>query len=187
MKTALYIHGAFSAYKPDSEKVKNLQKQFNVVGTSYSMNHTFEENSKMLAKFAKDNNVDFIVGTSLGGLYACELSNQLEIPAIMINPCVEPQMSLSTIIGTAKNYSTGLNETLTKETVETFPKLAEVTNRCLIFVGQKDDLIDSLKTKVMFEKTTEVILNPNEDHYWEFFEENKSILEFVTKQSKIQI
>ena len=32
----LYIHGAFSAFKRESLKVKNLEKEFEVVGFDYS-------------------------------------------------------------------------------------------------------------------------------------------------------
>lgn len=184
---ALYIHGAFSAFKPESEKVKNLQKAFDVVGASYSMESTFDENKDMLVEFCRTNDVDFIVGTSLGGLYASEVSAELSIPAVMINPCVEPAMSLGTIIGTHKNFTTGIEETLTQEIVNTFPTAANVSSNCIIFVGMKDTLIDSQKTIDLYGTITKVVANESEDHYWEFFNENDAIKNHLERVGKNDI
>lgn len=183
MKKAFYIHGAFSAFKPDSDKVKNLSKSYDVVGVSYSMESTFQENMDTFTDFCKKNDVDVVVGTSLGGLYACELSKSLGIPSIMINPCVEPVMSLSTIIGTMTNFTTGKDETLTQEIVNTYPEKASVTKKCLIFLGMKDDLIDANKTISMFKGTASIVTDPNEDHYWEFFEANVTIESHINSVS----
>lgn len=178
---ALYIHGAFSAFKPDSEKVKNLQNEFEVVGVNYGMESSFPENKAMMINFCKENSVDFVVGTSLGGLYAAEVAVELSIPAVMINPCVEPVMSLNSLMPndgslTMQNFATGKQETLTQEVISTYPEKAEVTPKCIIFVGMKDDLIDSSKTIDMFSDTAKIISDENEDHYWEFFNNNEKIL-----------
>ncbi|MCY9865087.1 hypothetical protein OTK49_21445 [Vibrio coralliirubri] len=172
----LYIHGAFSAFKPDSEKVKNLQKVFEVVGVSYSMETPYPENKAMLVQFCRDNGIDAVVGTSLGGLYAAEVSAELSIPAILINPCVEPVMSLSTIVGTMTNFATGKPETLTQEIVNTFPDTATMTQLCLVFVGMKDELINPSKTIFMCCHKATVVANHNADHYWDDFERNERIL-----------
>lgn len=179
MKKVLYIHGAFSAFKPDSEKVKGLSKKFDVIGINYSMEDTFQETLKNIRNLCIKENVDFVVGTSLGGLYAGEINNVLGLPAVMINPCVEPQMSLSTIIGTQKNWTTGKEEVFTKQLVATYPSMAAVERNCLIFVGMKDDLIDSAKTIKLYSERCQVIRNEEEDHYWEFFEENEIIKKLI--------
>lgn len=180
MKKILYVHGAFSAFKQESPKVKALSKNFEVFGINYSMENTFFYNLKIIESFCFENEIDFIVGTSLGGLFATEVGSILNIPSVLINPCVEPIMSLSTIIGEQKNYTTGLNETLTKELVETYPDLATVSVDTLIFLGMKDDLIDSMKTKELFEDKATIFTDEKEDHYWETFNENE-IIEFFMK------
>ncbi|CAH7418528.1 hypothetical protein VCHA53O466_50352 [Vibrio chagasii] len=176
MKKTMYIHGAFSAFKPDSQKVLNLKKAFDVVGCSYSMEDDFNHNREILIQFARDNNVDFIVGTSLGGLYASEVGNELSLPSVLINPCVEPVMSLSTIIGEMTNFATGKKEILTQELVNTFPIKAKLTRRSLVFVGLQDELIDAQRTYDMYSEKTSVLLNYEEDHYWEDFEFNEGIV-----------
>lgn len=175
MKKVCYIHGAFSAYKPDSEKVKGLSEAFDVVGVNYSVETPFNENVEMMVEFCLNEKVDFVVGTSLGGLFASEINNRIGLPAVMINPCVEPVMSLSTIVGTQKNFTTGKDETLTMDLVKTYPSMAKVSDSCLIFIGMKDQLINSEKTELLYKDKAPVIRNEEEDHYWEFFKENEII------------
>lgn len=181
MKKVCYIHGAFSAFSPESEKVQALQERFEVVGISYSVENTFDENLKLLTDFCDKEEVDFVVGTSLGGLYAAEINHKLGLPAIMINPCVEPQMSLSTIIGEHQNFATGKIEKLTESIVKTYPNLAAVSESCLIFVGLKDDLIDNTKTISMYNSTTKVIADEEADHYWQDFNKNEEIEKHVKR------
>lgn len=179
MKKALYIHGAFSAFKPESAKVLNLSKEYEVVGFTYDIEKEFLYNLKEMETFCFENDVDFIVGTSLGGLYAAEIGYRLNIPSVLINPCVEPQMSLSKIVGKQKNFTTGKTEELTKEVVDTYPNMAKLTRDSIVFLGMKDDLIDSEKTIKLYQGTSKIVRNEEEDHYWEFFEENEKIGSFI--------
>lgn len=178
MKKVLYIHGAFSAFQLDSEKVINLKKDFDVVGVSYSMEDSFSVTMEKLLKCCIDEKVDFVAGTSLGGMYAAELNKSHGFKAVLVNPCVEPQMSLSTIIGSQKNYATGLDEDFTRELVDTYPEKIEATASCLFFVGMKDDLIDPEKTISFYEKTTKVFSDSEQDHRWQDFDENEKIKEY---------
>lgn len=181
MKKAMYIHGAFSAFKPDSEKVKGLKKNFEVVGMSYTMEDSFDLTLAKLKEFAKHSNVDFVVGTSLGGLFAAELNKELGLPAVLINPCVEPKMSLSTITGNQTNFATGKKELFTEALANTYPDISSFSNSCLVCLGMKDDLIDAKKTiELATDYVFDFIINEDEDHYWEFFEENKRIKDFLS-------
>ncbi len=179
-KKIIYIHGAFSAYKPNSEKVVALKQEFEVCGVNYSMEKTFEENLNSITNLCLSENADAIIGTSLGGLYAAEASSLLGVPAILINPCVEPVKSLSTIIGEQKNFTTGEVEVFTQELVNSFPNIATINSNMLVCVGLKDDLIDANITIVMAQdNNASVIQNSDADHYWEMFEHNKEISSFI--------
>ena len=180
MKKVMYIHGAFSAFKPNSEKVKGLSKNYNVVGLSYSMEKDFNENKKEIVDFCKKENVDFVVGTSLGGLYASVVSSELCIPAILINPCVEPVKSLSTIVGKQKNFTTGQDEEFTQELANSFPEKAPLNANMFVFVGLKDNLISpEITIKMADSSRSKIFVSKEDDHYWEFFEYNKLIDGFV--------
>ena len=177
----LYIHGAFSAFKRESLKVKNLEKEFEVVGFDYSMEQSFTHNSASLIGFCIDNDIDGVIGTSLGGLYAAEIGNATYIPSVLINPCLEPYMSLSTIIGTTSNFATGKEEVFTQELVNTFPKKVVVSPRTLVFVGMGDELIDHNRTIELSAESAGVIRDYEADHYWDDFEQNKLIREHIIK------
>lgn len=184
MKKAIYIHGAFSAYDEQSDKVINLKKEFEVVGVSYSMEETFQENIDKFKELAIKENVDFAIGTSLGGLYAAELSHCLNIKGVLVNPCIEPQNILHKIIGNQKNYSTGNNENFTKELSETFynPILNE---DLMIFVGMNDNIISPQRTIDIAKKNNiEIHIDKDADHRWQFFEENNKIMQFLNKELK---
>jgi predicted esterase YcpF (UPF0227 family) len=182
MKKALYIHGAFSAFKPLSEKVIALEKEFNIVGFNYCMETSFDDNISNLEKFCIEQKVDFIIGVSLGGLYASHLAHRLMLPSVLINPCVDPSGTLHIIIGEYTNYTTGKNETFTQSLADTFPSEHLINDNSLIFVGLKDDVINPHKTvEIASLAGAKVISNEQADHYWELFQENNTIKNFVEK------
>jgi predicted esterase YcpF (UPF0227 family) len=181
MKKLMYIHGAFSAFKPDSPKVVALSKEFDVCGTNYDMEKSYQDNVKMLRDFAVKECVDFIVGTSLGGLYAAEVSLSLSIPGILINPSVEPYSTLPRYIGEHTNFVTGNSIHFTKELAESFPKNIPLYNHHLTFLGMKDDLIDAERTRQLIIKNNcEYVADDNADHRWESFNFNEKIESFVS-------
>lgn len=177
----LYIHGAFSAFNRESLKVQNLEKEFEVVGFNYSMEQTFPYNRAVMTKFCVENEIDCVVGTSLGGLYATEVGRMAAIPSVLINPCLEPFMSLSTIVGTTSNYATGKEESFTQELVNTFPKKVAATPRSLVFVGMNDVLIDHKRTIELSADSAGVVRDYEADHYWDDFEQNKLIRDHISK------
>ena len=180
MKKILYLHGAFSAFKPESEKVIALQKDFNVVGFSYSMEKTFNDNITELEAFCIEEGIEAVVGVSLGGLYASWLAELFQIPSILINPCVDPAGTISILIGEHTNFTTNKTEHFTRELANSFPKNTYLNKSTLVCVGMKDDIIDPSKTlKMAREVNAQLIINDNEDHYWEFFSENETIKQFL--------
>lgn len=179
-KKILYIHGAFSAYKPESNKVICLSNIFEVHGISYSMEDSFIDNIEMMEKYCLEKGIEFVAGTSMGGLYAAELTLRLNLKSILINPCVEPHLSLMTIVGEHTNFATGKKETLLEDIVYTYPEKAKITSNSIIFVGLKDELINPLKTIELYKNKSKIVQR-NEDHYWEFFNEVEEIRNFINQ------
>lgn len=89
---------------------------------------------EMLHRQIIDNEVDIIVGTSLGGFYAAVLSAQLNLPVFLVNPCLMPFMYLPKLgyIKDVKPYMTMFGELfkLKKHNVSTV-------------VGGQDEIIDT--------------------------------------------
>ena len=181
MKKILYIHGAFSAFKPESFKVMNLSKRFNVHGVSYSMETDFPTNLHEFITYCIEHNIEAVVGTSLGGLYATEISKILNIPSILINPCIEAKRLLLTIVGNQINFTTGKNENFTSELANTYPELASLNENCFAFIGLKDTIINPESTISHCEDHFVKYFLANEDHYWEFFDFNDEIKKIINK------
>jgi predicted esterase YcpF (UPF0227 family) len=145
-----------------------------------------KENVKILKDFATKECVDFIVGTSLGGLYAAEVSFHMSLPAILINPSVEPYDTLPIYIGEHNNFVTGDKILFTKELAESYPKNILLYNNHLIFLAMKDELIDAERTKqILFKNNYEYVTDNNADHRWECFEFNEKIEDFISNKPRI--
>ena len=56
-----------------------------------------------------------LIGSSLGGFYATFLSEEYDLPAVLINPAVRPFRSLKTLIGEHRNYYSDNIHIVTKE------------------------------------------------------------------------
>lgn len=188
MKNCLYIHGAFSAFKPDSPKVLALKERFNVYGVSYSMEDSFLSIRNMLVEKCKLYNIDFVVGTSLGGLFAAEINKVLNTPAVLLNPCIEAKKTLSDFAKDnpeCMNFTTGKPEHLSVSDANLYPEMAYLSSSCLVFLGLKDQLIDANKSKeIAKDKVFDVITNENEDHFWDSFNENDKIENFLNIYNK---
>lgn len=82
----LYIHGLDSA--PLKEKLDIL----NATGMSVFALHLDYRNQKncynLLENFAKQNDINFIVGSSLGGYLGFWLAEQLGVPCLLYNPAL---------------------------------------------------------------------------------------------------
>jgi predicted esterase YcpF (UPF0227 family) len=57
-------------------------------------NETPHDTIKKLCSIVRDENISMICGTSLGGFFASVLSAELDIPCILINPCLMPFLHL---------------------------------------------------------------------------------------------
>lgn len=84
MKKLLYLHGLNSCLHEDRrEALQNYEIEILAPPINY------EETSDLLDVFVKKyNSIDFIVGSSAGGLLGFYLSGILQIPAILFNPAL---------------------------------------------------------------------------------------------------
>ena len=93
---------------------------------------------------------DIIVGTSLGGYWACRMSSLNAKPCVMINPSIFPSTSLKENVGTHINYVNGKEGTLTEESVDQYIDVHDIDLRgmsCLVLLDADDELLDSDVTR----------------------------------------
>jgi len=151
----LYIHGFNSTYDPNAAKIKSLQNGgFEVIGMTYDTYSPYHYN----IRFIKDSileEIDAVVGTSLGGFYALQLIRHLGVPAVAINPCYDPKNMLKRHVGHEyRNYHTAQVATLTQDVLDSYPEFDMDYGkkyRPLILLDYGDEIIDSHKTERIFE------------------------------------
>lgn len=88
----------------------------------------------MLIRQISDNNITHIVGTSLGGFFGAVLSAELDVPVILINPCLMPFVVLPRLgfTGDIVPY------------IEMFGKISNLKNENVsTIIGGQDEIIDS--------------------------------------------
>lgn len=92
-KKILYIYGYGS--NPDSTTKNNLQdllgNEYEIISIEYSQENP-EQAIKELDKFISKNNIDCVIGSSLGGFFTIYLKS--DVKKIVINPCVFPSIQL---------------------------------------------------------------------------------------------
>lgn len=91
----LNIHGYMGSSENFACSV--LRKMgYDVISPSLDYDSMSPENVlDILSQQITDNNVTYIVGTSLGGFFGAILSARLDIPVILVNPCLIPFLTLS--------------------------------------------------------------------------------------------
>lgn len=175
---AIYIHGFNSA--GFGEKVNKLKEAFgdeNVI--SLNLPYDPEKAIKLLSYLVeklKDDNL-YLFGTSLGGFYAMYLAIKYGVPAILINPAINPYKSLKDEVGKQINYKTDEEYEFTKEHLEFLRKIQpskeeieRAKNNIFIYLDEEDELLDSKGTAEFF-KGFYVKMYPSGDHRFRHMDE----------------
>lgn len=145
----IYIHGFKSS--GESDKSEQLKKYFSKYGSKVNIiSPTLSPNPKeaisTLSSIIKGTKGPVIlVGTSLGGFYAIYCSVRFDVPAFIINPSLEPHISLAKSIGIHKRYGSGEPYEFKQEYIEALKFLfdsirsASITSSNLNFYISTDD------------------------------------------------
>jgi len=98
-----------------------------------------------LFDIVESNDIDLIVGTSFGAFFAKRLSMQFQIPCILTNPCLRPDISLFNLSPKYFNKFENIT-TITDWVLDEVPSTFE---NCYIIAGTEDEVIDHSITKEM--------------------------------------
>lgn len=151
MTTFVYIHGFNSAFTVENPKVPVLETLGPVFGFTYDTLQTRDQIIRDLVCQMNDflagrNHDDFcFVGTSLGGYFAAELGKLFGYPSVVINPSIEPAVTLKRYVDHAHtNFVTGITKVYEKAAADSF-------------VGHKLQLGGRFKPLVLLDKDDELI------------------------------
>ncbi len=130
----LNIHG----YKGSPENsacyaLKNLG--FEVVSPEINYDSSAPEQVyRKLCSIITENEINMIAGTSLGGFYGTLLSAELDMPAVLVNPCLMPFVYLPRLgfTGDIMPY------------IKMFGKISDIRKQNIsVIIGGQDEIIDS--------------------------------------------
>ena len=169
----LYIHGIGST--GGGSTVTMFRKTFpNVNIHSPEIPTMPKEAFEFIRRYVKENNIDFVIGTSLGGFYAMMISG---IPKLLINPAMYANKDIATAIGYGVHeYFRPRESGETTYTIDDnyIEELTFLANR--YFNEWKDDEY-IYETRAIF-GTEDELLDHIEDFKKEFNEANMRVAKF---------
>jgi len=140
----LYVHGFGSQYDPTHEKIQALETLGTVVGVNVDYCAGFQIAYQTVLDQVIGEDIDLIVGTSMGGYMAAHVGNATGTPFVALNPATTPSETLKKWLGTFVNY-TGTSMYLSASAAESYPDI--VQEGCgLVVVEYADEVIHAWDT-----------------------------------------
>jgi predicted esterase YcpF (UPF0227 family) len=179
-KLIVYIHG-FNGHV-DSPKVEALRvahRDAVVEAPEYDDNNAQKSFTKLTQYFServKKYDEIVIVGCSLGGFWAHYFANQFRLPALLLNPSMQPWTSLQKYVG---------ENGFTKQQADQFHDFAfkyalpkTVFEPRIVLLETGDKVLDARHTATMFQGAAKVKTLPGGSHRFDnYIEMNKAVTE----------
>jgi len=183
----LYLHGFASC--GDSTKTKVLKQFFGseeVMAPNLPANPS--EAISLARKLIIDNDIDLIIGSSLGGYYASYLCETMGVKAVLINPSTQPFITLASYVGTNHYWCSGEAFEFTKKDLSDLFEIAiskpSNPSQYLVLLQTGDELLDYIKAQIKYEDATLVIQeggNHRFENLDEYLEQIKGFRDYGTK------
>lgn len=163
MLRLFYIHGFLSG--PNAAKAHALSNYIQEHKLDIYLNapdfpdtprEAFAQLCELFAKEKVEHPGDKIVlvGSSMGGFFSTILSQRFNFKAVLLNPCIHPQLYFKALIGPQFNPLTQRHFELTNDMLPFLKELDEsivVRPEMLkIFLGMKDEVLDYRKAMLLF-------------------------------------
>jgi uncharacterized protein len=121
------------------------------------------------------------IGSSLGGFYATYLAEKHGLPAVLINPAIDPHLGLRAYLGPQQNLHTGEPYDLTEAHLREWQALylPRITpSRYLLIVETGDEVLDYRRAVERYAGAEQIVV-PGGDHSLQSFPQHLArILEF---------
>ncbi len=122
------------------------------------------------------------VGSSLGGHYATYLAEKHNAQAVLVNPSIDPHLSLRAYLGEHKNYHTGAPYQLTEAHLQEWGKLwvpRIKPERYLLLLETGDDVLDYRKALERYRGAEQVVIQGGDHSLQSFPQHLPRILAFA--------
>jgi len=164
----LYIHGFGSC--GSGFKVQILRRFFgnhSVLAPDLPVDPA--ETLEVLQALLADEDIDLMVGSSLGGFYAVWLNGLLPnaLPAVLINPAIKPWEPLAPLVGTHPHWCTGRPFELTLDHIDQLTQLDRrpdpAQEKYLVLLAEGDEVLDHRKSADFFGEF-EIMIAAEDNH-----------------------
>ena len=157
MPRILYIHGFKST--GNALKAQILKKKFDDI-LSPTMPISPKEAVLFLEEVIRKNEIDLIIGSSLGGFYAFVMHKKFGTKVLLINPSLKPWESLKNQVGIHERFvsddtfewKTEHNEELQQISNE-ISKLPINESKLNFFISNDDELLDHSQIPILFKNS----------------------------------
>ncbi|MBE0499427.1 MAG: hypothetical protein IBX43_09355 [Campylobacterales bacterium] len=176
----LYLHGFASC--GDSNKTRLLKEHFEDI-LSPDIPVDPDEAVSFLQKLVVENEVDLLIGSSLGGYYASYLAEKFQIKTVLLNPSTQPFITLAPYVGTNEFFCSGESFEWTREHIHKLMPYAISKNSIkapvLVLLQKGDEVLDYTKA-AEFYGDYEVVVQEGGNHRFENLDEYIGVIsEFI--------
>jgi len=177
MAKILFLHGFSSCGKGNkSTALKAYFGAENIIANNlpYAPLDAIEEIENLL----KTENIDLLIGSSLGGFYATYLAEKYKLKAVLLNPSTQPWQTLLPYVGWQKRFCDEEVFAFKSSYIEAFKTLAvkPVKGRYLVLLQSEDELLDYTKAQSLY-NTHKVIVEYGGNHRFENIDAYMSMIE----------
>ncbi|WP_345977171.1 YqiA/YcfP family alpha/beta fold hydrolase [Sulfurimonas sp. HSL3-7] len=165
----LYLHGFASC--GNSTKTQLLKKYFgenNVLSPDLPVDP--HEAIDFIRRQIFDNDIDLIIGSSLGGFYATYFVEQYGIKTVLINPSTQPFITLAPYVGTNHYWCSGDAFEFTRDHLNSLFEFAvgrlNDPKRYLVLLQTGDEVLDYTKAQEKYEGSA-IIVEEGGNHRFE--------------------
>lgn len=175
----LYLHGFASC--GDSNKTKLLKRYFDddkVLAPDLPVDP--HEAIDFIRRQIFNNDIDLIIGSSLGGFYATYFTEQYGIKTVLINPSTQPFITLAPYIGTNYFWCSGEPFEFTRDNLNALFEYAvgklNDPKRYLVLLQKGDEVLDYTKAFQKYEGA-EFSVEEDGNHRFENLQEYMELIE----------
>tara|TARA_R100000900_G_scaffold66106_1_gene52887 strand:+ start:183443 stop:184015 length:573 start_codon:yes stop_codon:yes gene_type:complete len=159
----MYLHGYGSRFDPQSDKMQVLSQLGKVFGPDLDYGQGPDTVLAVAMDFARREEPDLVIGTSMGGWLASHVGAALGIPFVALNPAIQPAQTLRKYIGHTVNYS-GFDATIDADAVAAYPDFQKDSFSGLVLCEEGDEVLGAGETMVFLEGHHDVRLLPGGSH-----------------------
>jgi hypothetical protein len=186
--TLLYLHGFLSS--PASEKACQTRRYAETLDGVTDIlipelksgpGETVAQLQDLLA--GRDTDCLGLIGSSLGGFYATVLAERFNVPAVLINPAVQPAQYWQDYLGEHRNFHSGEIHEVTRDHIrqlqEMDPPAIDRPEKYRVYLQRHDEVLDHRQALRRYGEP-QCLLREDGDHaYAGFDRELPAVFEFL--------